>query len=119
MDETMTTNAVNHINLNALCDQVIAHPFVDAILDDTNGDASAMLNEAIQETMANNYGGDELRVYIPKRPANMRHRRNSLMRKMFSGGNVKQVAKRFNVSIKTAQRVCYKKSVKSLRKGGV
>lgn len=63
------------------------------------------LPETIAAVLREQYPGETLRLYVPKRSVSLRRDRDAALRSQYTGHNIHELAARFGVSISHAYRI--------------
>lgn len=61
--------------------------------------------KAIELTLASEFKGETVRIYVPKIGKQERLNRDALVKVEFNGKNHKEVAKKFGISVRQVQRI--------------
>jgi Mor family transcriptional regulator len=66
----------------------------------------AELAGTIEAVLREQWAGEHLRIYVPKRPRSFLRDRNEALRAKFNGTNGRELAAEFSMSIKQVLRIC-------------
>ena len=90
------------LTIRDLATRAAAHPRIEQAV---NAALRQELPGVIEGILREMYPGETLRLYVPKRSVTSRGERDRLIRQEYNGRNVKALANRFGLNVRTVFRI--------------
>ncbi len=88
--------------LRDLATAVAAHPKIESAV---MGAIRAELPGVIESILRERYPGEQVRLYVAKKPPTMRRERDVAIRAEYNGRNVNALAKKYSINARTVFRI--------------
>lgn len=83
------------IMLRDLSSRVASHPRIEQAVTSA---IRAELPGVIEMILSEMYPGEDVRIYVPKKPVQLRRERNAALRMEYNGHNIKALVEKYGIS---------------------